>query len=203
MKMTNKWNLREIVLMAILGVVFAVIYLFFFTVGTGITNVLTPFGLGPFGYEVIFGIWFIVSIITAYIIRKPGAALISETIAGGVQVLLGSPAGPMLIVSAFIQGLGAEAAFAATKYRNYSTVVLVLAGIGPAVTSFIWGLFHSGYIALSFPLLSSMLIVRVISGALIAGLLGKWITERLADTGVLRSYALGKEWQTKREHKAS
>ncbi|WP_066307452.1 ECF transporter S component [Bacillus sp. FJAT-29814] len=201
--MTTKWNLREIVLMAILGVVFAVIYLFFFTVGTGLTNILTPFGLGPFGYEVIFGIWFIVSIITAYIIRKPGAALISETIAGGVQVLLGSPAGPMLIVSALIQGLGAEAAFAATKYRNYSKGVLVAAGVGPAVTSFIWGLFHSGYIALSLPLLSSMLIVRVISGALIAGLLGKWITEKLADTGVLRSYALGKEWQAKREHKAS
>ncbi|MCM3585430.1 ECF transporter S component [Mesobacillus maritimus] len=201
--MTTKWNLREIVLMAILGVVFAVIYLFFFTVGTGLTNILTPFGLGPFGYEVIFGIWFIVSIITAYIIRKPGAALISETIAGGVQVLLGSPAGPMLIVSAFIQGLGAEAAFAATKYRNFSKSVLMAAGVGAAVFSFIWGLYHSGYIALSFPLLSSMLIVRVISGALIAGLLGKWITERLADTGVLRSYALGKEWQTKREHKAS
>jgi energy-coupling factor transport system permease protein len=201
--MTTKWNLREIVLMSILGVVFAVIYLFFFTVGTGLTNILTPFGLGQFGYEVIFGIWFIVSIITAYIIRKPGAALISETIAGGIQVLLGSPAGPMLIVSAFIQGLGAEAAFAATKYRNYSKGVLVAAGIGAAILSFIWGLYHSGYIALSFPLLSSMLVVRVISGALIAGLLGKWITERLADTGVLRSYALGKEWQTKREHKAS
>ena len=64
--MTNKWNLREIVLMAILSVVFAVIYLMFFTVGTGLVNILTPFGLGPFGYEIIFGVWFIVSIITAY-----------------------------------------------------------------------------------------------------------------------------------------
>ncbi|WP_314733383.1 ECF transporter S component [Anaerobacillus sp. CMMVII] len=175
--MEMKWNLREIVLMSILGVVFAVIYLLFFLFGTALTNVLAPFGLGPFGYEVIFGVWFIVSIITAYIIRKPGAALISETIAGGVQVLLGSPAGPLLIVAAFLQGLGAEAAFAATKYRNYSTKVLVAAGIGAAVFSFGWGFYRSGFLALAMPLLTSMFIVRVISGAVLAGLLGKWISE--------------------------
>ena len=201
--MTNKWNLREIVLMAILSVVFAVIYLMFFTVGTGLVNILTPFGLGPFGYEIIFGVWFIVSIITAYIIRKPGAAFISETIAGGVQVLLGSPAGPMLIVSAMIQGIGAEAAFAATKYRNYTMKVLIAAGVGAAVFSFVWGLYHSGFIALSLPLLISMVIVRMISGALLAGVLGKWLSEKLADTGVLRSYALGKERNRKREQQAS
>ncbi|WP_096189665.1 ECF transporter S component [Evansella halocellulosilytica] len=197
--MNYKWNLREIVLMSIFGVVFAVIYLLFYFFGMGLTNVLAPFGLGPFGYEVIFGIWFIVSIITAYVIRKPGAALISETIAATVQVLLGTPAGPRLIISGIIQGLGAEAVFAATKWQNYTTKILVLSGMSAALFSFIWGWYISGFAALSTEMVTAMFIVRLISGALLAGLLGKYISDQLANTGVLRSYALGKEWQEKRE----
>ncbi|RNA68639.1 ECF transporter S component [Alteribacter keqinensis] len=201
--MSHAWKLREIVLMSILGVVFGVIYLMFYFFGQGLRNVLAPFGLGPFGYEVIFGIWFIVSIITAYVIRKPGAALISETIAATIQVLIGSPAGPRLIVSGLIQGLGAEVVFAATRWKNYNLSVLVLAGVSAAIFSFVWGWFISGFAALSTSMVLAMFIVRCISGALLAGLLGKWISDQLANTGVLRSYALGKEWQAKREKKAS
>lgn len=201
--MSKRWNLREIVLMSILGVVFAVIYLLFYLFGQGLRNFLTPFGLGPFGYEVIYGIWFVVSVITAYIIRKPGAALISETIAGLVQVLIGSPAGPQLILSAFIQGLGAEVVFASTGYKSYRTWVLVLAGVSSAVFSFVWAWFVSGFAALSPVLITAMLIVRMLSGALLAGVLGKWISDQLAKTGVLRGYTLGKELLSQREQEAS
>lgn len=181
------WKLRDIIVLSSLSVVFAVVYLLFLQVG----NVLTGF-MGPMGYEVIFGIWFIVSIITAYIIRKPGVALLSETIAGTVEVLIGNTVGPILIVSAMIQGLGAEAVFAAFRYRRYNLVVLMLAGMGAAVFSFIWGYFRSGFAALSVDLVLAMLIVRLISGALLAGLLGKWIADALASTGVLRSFPIAK-----------
>ncbi|MDQ0352094.1 energy-coupling factor transport system substrate-specific component [Alkalibacillus filiformis] len=197
--MTNKWHLKEIVLLSILGVVFAVIYLLAFGIGQGLVGFLTPFGLGPLGYEFIFGIWFIVSIIAAYIIRKPGAAFTSELIAGTVQVLIGSPAGPMLIITAAIQGLGAEFAFAVTKWRDYRLRVLVAAGVFAAVFSFAWHFYSSGFFAYAMWLVAVMFIVRMISGALLAGLLGKWISDQLAKTGVLRGYALGKELQKKRE----
>lgn len=183
----NQWKLRDIVVLSSLSVVFAVIYLLFLQVG----NVLVGF-MGPMGYEVIFGIWFIVSIIATYIIRKPGAAVISETVAGLIEVLIGNAVGPILIVSALIQGLGAEAVFAATRYRNYSTKVLMLAGVGSAVFSFAWGYFRSGYAAYSVGLIIAMFIVRCISGALISGLLGKWIADALANTGVLRSFPIAK-----------
>lgn len=183
----NQWKLRDIVVLSSLSVVFAVIYLLFLQVG----NVLVGF-MGPMGYEVIFGIWFIVSIIATYIIRKPGAAVISETVAGLIEVLIGNAVGPILIVSALIQGLGAEAVFAATRYRNYSTKVLMLAGAGSAVFSFAWGYFRSGYAAYSVGLIIAMFIVRCISGALISGLLGKWIADALANTGVLRSFPIAK-----------
>ncbi len=197
------WKLKEIVLMSILGVVFAFIYLGFYFFGQGLRNALMPFGLAPFGYELIFGIWFIVSIVAAYIIRKKGAAFWSELIAGTVQVLVGSPAGPQLIISAAIQGLGAEAAFAATKWKNYSLWVLIAAGMSAALFSYAWGWFQSGLAALPAGLIIATLLVRLASGALLAGVLGKWISDQLAKTGVLRGYALGKVKQHGRIRKAS
>jgi len=201
--MTKQWKLKEIVLLSILGVVFAVIYLLAFGLGQGLVSALTPFGIGPLGYEFIYGIWFIVSIIAAYIIRKPGAAFISELIAGVVQVLIGSPAGPQLIISAAIQGLGAESAFAVTKWRDYRTRVLLLAAVLTAIVSFAWHYYSSGFFAYEAWLVGVMLITRIISSMLIMALLGKWISDQLAKTGVLRGYALGKERQQNREQDAA
>ncbi|WP_425541888.1 ECF transporter S component [Bacillus carboniphilus] len=190
--------MREIVVMAVLSVVFAVVYLAFLPVG----KILVGF-FGPIGYDLIFGIWFIVSIIAAYIIRKPGAAFLSETIAATVEVLIGNAVGPMLIVSGMIQGLGAEAVFAATRWRNYTTIILMLAGMGSAVTSFVWGYFLGGFAALSTGYVTAMFVARLISGALIAGLLGKSISDGLAKTGVLSRFALGKEVRAKNLKKVS
>ncbi|WP_249870440.1 ECF transporter S component [Oceanobacillus saliphilus] len=186
------WRFKEIVVMAALAVVFGVVYLAFLPLG----GVLVGF-FGPIGYDLIFGIWFIVSIIAAYIIQKPGAAFLSETIAAMVEVLIGNAIGPMLIVTGMVQGLGAEAAFAATRWKNYSVWVLMAAGVGSAVTSFIYGYFMSGYAALAPGYVTAMFIVRMISGALIAGLLGKALSDGLAKTGVLSSFALGKEYRKK------
>jgi energy-coupling factor transport system permease protein len=65
--------------------------------------------------DVVMGFWFIVSIIAAAIIRKPGVALVSEVLAAAVQVMLGSPAGLLLLLTGFVQGAGAEVVFAATR----------------------------------------------------------------------------------------
>ena len=186
--MTKSWKRKEIVVMSALAVVFAVVYLLFTQLG----NIL--FGMfGLLGYEFIFGIWFIVSIITAYIIRKPGAALISETIAAAVELLIGNASGPRLLLTGVVQGIGPELVFAATGWKRYSLPILMLAGMGASVTSFIMGYFLSGYNALDPSYVSTMLAVRLVSGALLAGLLGKWLSDQLANTGVLNGFALGKE----------
>jgi energy-coupling factor transport system permease protein len=186
--MLEKWKLREVIVLSVLAVVFAVVYLLFLQLG----NVL--FGLfGLIGYDMIFGIWFIVSIIAAYIIRKPGAAFLSETVAATIEVMIGNAVGPQLILSGMIQGLGAEAVFAATKWKNYTTWVLVAAGMGSSVFSFVWGYFISGFAALSPGYVTAMFFVRLVSGALLAGLLGKYLSDGLARTGALSSFPLGKE----------
>ncbi|KXJ36058.1 ECF transporter S component [Bacillus spizizenii] len=190
----KSWKVKEIVIMSVISIVFAVVYLLF----THFGNVLAGM-FGPIAYEPIYGIWFIVSVIAAYIIRKPGAALVSEIIAALVECLLGNPSGPMVIVIGIVQGLGAEAVFLATRWKVYSLPVLLLAGMGSSVASFIYDLFVSGYAAYSPGYLLIMLAIRLFSGALLAGLLGKAISDSLAYTGVLNGMALGKELKKKRK----
>ncbi|MBU5246771.1 ECF transporter S component [Bacillus sp. FSL K6-1012] len=190
----KSWKVKEIVIMSVISIVFGIVYLVF----THFGNVLAGM-FGPIAYEPIYGIWFIVSVIAAYIIRKPGAALVSETIAALVECLLGNPSGPMVIVIGIVQGLGAEAVFLATRWKAYSLPVLLLAGMGSSVSSFIYDFFVSGYAAYSPGYLLIMLVIRLVSGAVLAGLLGKAVSDSLAYTGVLNGMALGKELKKKRK----
>src|SRR5690606_41893146 len=118
---------------------------------------------GAVTMDVVMGFWFIVSIIAAAIVRKPGAAIVSEMLAAVVEVLLGNPSGLMLIVSGAIQGAGAEVVLAATRWRNYSLPVLMAAGVGAAIFSFAytWVLFDYG--ALAPGLLVAMFVIRCVS----------------------------------------
>ncbi|QHJ71240.1 ECF transporter S component [Planococcus halotolerans] len=185
--MLKSWKLKEIVLMSLFGVVFGIVYLLFIHLG----NIWAGL-IGPIAYEWMFGIWFIVSIICMHIIRKPGAALIPETMAAIIEVMLGNAVGPRLILSGIVQGLGAEAAFAVTRYRYFNIFVFMLAGIGAAVFSFIYGYFVSGYAALDPSFVALMFTLRVLSGAIIAGIGGKYIGDALLATGSLRGYAIAR-----------
>ena len=80
-------------MMAILGVLFAVVYMAVFYGGTAISVALTPLGLSAFGFELIYGVWFMAATIAAYIIRKPGAALITEVLASAIELLMGNSGG--------------------------------------------------------------------------------------------------------------
>jgi energy-coupling factor transport system permease protein len=180
MDIQYKWTLREILICAVLGAVFGVLYLAWVQVW-----LITQAIFGAVTMDVVMGFWFIVSIIAAAIIRKPGAALFSEVLAAAVQVLLGSPAGLLLLVTGFIQGAGAEAVFAARKWRDYRLPVLMAAGVGAAIFSFVYTWIRFDYGALAPGLLIVMFVLRCLSGALLGGLLGHWVTEALYKTGVL------------------
>jgi len=177
---SRAWTLREILIVAVLGAVFGVLYLGWVQVW-----LIAQAIFGAVTMDVVMGFWFIVSIIAAAIIRKPGAALLSEFLAALIQVLLGSPAGLMLLVSGLVQGAGAEAVFAATRWKNYRLPVLMAAGVGAAIFSFIYTWIRFDYGALAPGLLVTMFMLRCLSGALLGGLAGHLVTEALYRTGVL------------------
>jgi energy-coupling factor transport system permease protein len=180
MPTTYAWTLREILIVTVLGAVFGVLYLGWVQVW-----LITQAIFGPVTMDVVMGFWFIVSIIAAAIIRKPGAALFSEVLAAAVQVMLGSPAGLLLLLTGLVQGAGAEAVFAATRWRKYTLPVLMAAGVGAAVFSFVYTWIRFDYGALAPGLLLVMFTLRCASGALLGGLLGHVIVEALYRTGAL------------------
>lgn len=100
-----KWQLKDIIMVAVLGLVFAVIYLAVLYLGVAVTAALTPFGLAPFGYEIFYGIWFMGATLAAFIIQKPGVAVMTEFLAAFIEFLMGNMGGPLVLISGLMQGI--------------------------------------------------------------------------------------------------
>jgi energy-coupling factor transport system substrate-specific component len=173
------------VVIAALGAVFGVFYLGWIQVW-----IVSQGIFGPLATDFLLGFWFIVSIIAAYIIRKPFVAFTAEVVAAIVELLLGAPGGLILVLSGAIQGAGAELPFALTKWRNYRLPVLLAAGASAAVFSFVYNWVRFGYATYAPLLLIAMFAIRVLSGIVLAGLLGRFIGDRLHKTGVLSGLAI-------------
>ncbi|MBU9738515.1 ECF transporter S component [Diplocloster agilis] len=187
-----KWKLHEVIFVAMLCIVFGVVYLAGVYLASFLSTVLTPFGLAPLANEIVFGVWFMASTLAAYILQKPGVAIVSEVLAALIEVLMGNMYGPMVIVAGIIQGAGGEIVFAGWKYKRFDALTMNLAAAGCCITSFLWSFVRSGYGLLSVKLLIVMFLIRLVSSVLFAGVLCKLMGDGLAKTGLLKSYALGR-----------
>ena len=180
-----RWTQREIVVVAAIGVFFGVVYLAWVQAWL-VARAL----IGPISLDIFFGLWCVASPVAAYIIRKPFAAFAAEMIAAIAEVATGNPAGLILLLTGLVQDAGAELPFALTRWRNYGWAVMIASGVSAALFSFAytWVRFKYGELAPDF--LAVMLTVRIISGILLAGILGRFIAEGLYRTGVLDGLAI-------------
>jgi energy-coupling factor transport system permease protein len=191
--MLASWNMREMVVVAVLAVVFGILYLWWIPVGA------LAAGLGgPVAREPLFGFWLIAAVVAGYIVQKPGSALIAEVLAALTELLAGSSGGLMVLAWGFVQGLGIEAVFLSTGYRNFSWPVVMLGGAASAALAFGFQWLILGYSTLGLWVVVAMFVLRVLSGAILAGVGGKVLAEALAATGVLSGFALGQQWLQRR-----
>ena len=132
------WRTRDILLAAIVGVVFGVVFFVWNGCYAGLAWITPPWS------DVVYGMWIVPVVLAPLLIRKPGAALVAELTAAGVSVMLGSPWGPDTLLSAFVQGAAAELVFAFTGYRAWSLVVLALAATASAIGAWLhdWVLYY-------------------------------------------------------------
>lgn len=183
------WSTRDILLTAVLGAVFGVLYQawnYLYVPLETISPIL--------GDAAMYGFWFIAGILVPYIIRRPGAALLGEFLAGLVSMLLGAQWAFDTLLSAFLQGLACEVVFFLLgRWKNYSLSTLMLAGVAAALISFIHDYPLYGFAQLAVGIQIAMFIVRLISGAVLGGWLAKALGDALAGTGVLDNYAIGAE----------
>ena len=187
----KNWELKDVIMMAILGVVFSAVYLAVFQGGLALSTALTPAGLAPFGFELIYGVWFMAATLAAYIIRKPGVALVTEVLASFIELLMGNSGGLTVVLTGIIQGAGAELAFAAFRYKKWNLGVMCLGGILSSIFIFCYELYYLNYIALAPTLLIAQLAVRFVSAVVFSGIICKLAGDALAKTGVVKSYAIG------------
>ncbi|WP_425863080.1 ECF transporter S component [Arthrobacter sp. TWP1-1] len=179
----STWRVVDIVVVSVLGVAVGVIF-WLWSAGYGIISAITV-AFPPLG-ALYGGGWLIAGVLGALVIRKPGAALYCEMIAAIVESLLGTHFGFTVLLSGLVQGLGAELAFAAFRYRKFTLPVALLAG---ALAGLAMGLNDSiVYNApWAFEWKAVYVVLAMISGAVIAGLLS-WLAVRgLARTGALAS----------------
>ncbi|MDB5083156.1 MAG: ABC-type thiamin-related transport system, permease component 1 [Bacilli bacterium] len=178
------WKLREIVVAAVLSVVCGAIYLgwdFLFQV----VHAASPVAQAAFN-----GLWWIASGLVAYIVRKPGAALLAELVGAFAEFALGSPYGMAAVFIGLFQGLGAEIPFLATRYQKWGITTMMLSGAVGGIGNTFYSYYWQGVNQYSVGNMIGWLVVSMISGAILAGVLPKLIGDALKRTGVLRNFKI-------------
>jgi energy-coupling factor transport system substrate-specific component len=185
----RRWDLRDIMLLVTLGVVFGFLYWVLVQGWVALSVAAGPFG--DLTQHVLLGGWLLVAPIALAIVRRPGAGIAAEVIASIIEVVfLGSAVGPILFVSAAFQGLGSEIPFAAGRYRRYGWLRYAVSGaLGAGVVVF-FSAFRSGWYGTD--LFWIRFVIQVASGVVFGGLLAKVIVDALARTGVLSDFAIGR-----------
>jgi energy-coupling factor transport system substrate-specific component len=135
------WRTRDILVTAIIGVVFGIVFWAWNLVWSAIAPASA---IAPLYAFLIYGVWLVPAVLAPLIVRKPGAAVFAEMVAAGVSALMGSPWGPDVLLSGFVQGAAAELVFAMTLYRRWSLPVLTVAAIASAAAAWIhdWVLWY-------------------------------------------------------------
>src|SRR5699024_1452332 len=112
--------------------------------GVGVVSAMSP--AGDLVQHVVFGSWLLVAPIALAILRRPGVGILAEMLAGIIEVVfLGNPVGPLLVLSAALQGIGSELPFALTRYRRYGWGVFAASGALGAGLVFFWTAYRMGW----------------------------------------------------------
>ncbi len=188
-------KLKDIIFIAILSVVFGIVYLGAVYAAKFIEPFLIPIGLGAFKYEVFYGIWFMAAAMTTYIIRKPGVGVIAELMAAVIEVLMGNMFGPIVIVTGLVQGLGCELPFFLTKYKRFDAKIMYASAISVTVFSVIYTMIRGHFAALSIGIIIAQIVVRLISALIFTGFINKQIADKMNEAGVLSAYPISEDLQ--------
>jgi energy-coupling factor transport system substrate-specific component len=181
MALDRTWRTLDIVVVAVIAAAFGVFMAGF--------NVVYQAAGGAAGspLNVLYGIWLLPAVIAPAIVRKPGAALFAELVAASLSVLVVNQWGPDAILSGFLQGLGAELAFALFRYRRYDVLAVALASVASAALAFLhdWLLYYQG---LAPDVLAITALAMLISAAVLMPAATTVVVRALRRAGALRGF---------------
>lgn len=182
------WNFnyttRDLILLAVIGAIAGVI-----NVGMGIVwNAANAAG-GPLAGAALQGTFMWAYLLAFFLVRKPGSMLIIGLLEASIEALLGNPSGISTIGWGLTQGLGAEIVMAINNYSNFSWFAFAMAGaaasqFGTVWTAYLFGWDSTPEIVRQYWIATP---INLISGAIFSGLLGYWLGQMIAKTGLVRA----------------
>lgn len=90
------------------------------------------------------------------------------------------------------QGLGVELGFMVGGYKKYNLAWMLFAtGLG-GIGNYIYSYFYYGVDKYTMLTQIGYLVVTMLSGAILSGLLSKWVGDAVKRTGVLRNFAISR-----------
>jgi energy-coupling factor transport system permease protein len=186
----RRWRTIDIVVASVIAVAFGVVFWAWDTLWYG------PAAAIPLpGRAFMYGVWLVPAVLGGLIIRKPGAALYTETLAAVVSMALGTAWGWTLFFQGGLEGLAAELGFAMLAYRAFgllaASLSAALAGLAASVFDIIVWYPASQYDTATMRI--PYVIITVVSSVIIAGLGGYALTRALAPTGVLDRFGAGRD----------
>ena len=185
---TNRWRTIDIVIASTVAVAFGVIFWAWGLLWNGPADAIPM----P-GRSVLYGVWLIPGVLGALIVRKPGAAFFTLTLAALVSVALGTSWGWTLALQGPAEALGAELVFAAFAYRVYKLPVALLAaavsGVVAATYDAVYWYYDYSLTAFRLPHIA----ITAASALVLAGFGSVVLTRALAQTGVLDRFPVGRE----------
>lgn len=182
MSQTFRWSLRDLVLLALVGAGIGVLWFAWtqvYELGKGPLQALHP----ALKYLLV-GFWFSGGTIIPALLRKPGSSLAGELVAAGVQGLI-TQWGITSLIWGLVQGVGSELGFAVFGYRHWGLGPFILAGALAGFSSWILDFFYENYLQLTPDVWVIQIISIVISGILLAGVLGWAIGQALRKAKVI------------------
>lgn len=183
------WAFRDLVLLAVLGTVFGFLYYALVAAWNGLQVAMGP--AGDLAQNVLWGGWMVVAPLALYLVRRPGAGVLAEVLAAFVEfAVLGSPFGPPLLLTALVQGAGAEAVFALTRYKRWGWGVFIASGAVAGLAIFAYQSVVQGWLGQDILLLRFA--IHMASSVLLTGVLAKLLGNALLATGVVDNYAIGR-----------
>jgi energy-coupling factor transport system substrate-specific component len=186
-QVSTRWRTVDIVVTAVLGVAFGVV---FWAWGLLWAALDAPFSAFPPAQAVMYGVWLVPAVLAPLIVRKAGAALFAELLAGIVSALLGSAWGTIVLLQALLQGLGGEAGFAVFRYRRYGWPQALLAAACAGAVAAVFDLVNY-YADWSPGWMTTYVVLVVASTAVIAGAGAMALVRGLRASGALSSFAPG------------
>jgi energy-coupling factor transport system substrate-specific component len=182
-----QWRTRDFIVAAAIAVPLGLVWSFAY----GFVW-LTARGIQPLLGDVFDGFYIIGGVLVAYVVRKPGAALLGEMLAALVEIPF-TGFGAVVLWLGLLQGLGVELVFLATRYRRFDLLTLMVAGAMGALAAVVgYSYVTEGWLGLEPGVQILRIILKLLGGALLAGLLAKLIGDALVQTGVLNNFPIAR-----------